>query len=58
MASKLPDDPGVRAVSEAQPPALRNALLDLRGHILAATAEVGRTRLSAGEAWGRNDGAD
>ncbi|HEX5263943.1 MAG TPA: DUF1801 domain-containing protein [Phenylobacterium sp.] len=28
----------MRAVFEAQPPALRDALLDLRGHILAAAA--------------------
>lgn len=38
MARELPDDPAVRAVFEAQPPALRAALLELRGHVLAAAA--------------------
>lgn len=43
MASTaLPTDPAVRAVFDAQPPALRDALLDLRGHILAAAAEAPR----------------
>jgi len=32
----LPDDPTVRAVFEAQPPALRDALLELPGHVLDA----------------------
>lgn len=38
----LPPDPAVRAVFDAQPPALREALLELRGHILAAAAQAGR----------------
>ena len=42
MARILPDDPAVRAVFEAQPEALRDALLDLRGHILEAAAGSGR----------------
>ena len=42
MPPALPDDPAVRAVFEAQPAALRDALLELRGHILAAAAGSGR----------------
>ena len=42
MPRILPDDPAVRAVFDAQPPALRAALLDLRGLVLAAAAGSGR----------------
>ena len=42
MTHALPDDPAVRAAFEAQPPALCEALLALRGHVLAAAAESGR----------------
>ena len=42
MPSALPDDPAVRAVFDGQPPALRAALLELRGHVLAAAAGSGR----------------
>ena len=42
MSHALPDDPAVRAVFESHPAALRDALLELRGHILAAAAGSGR----------------
>lgn len=42
MPQALPDDPAVRAVFDAQPPALREALLHLRIHVLAAAAASGR----------------
>ena len=42
MPHALPDDAAVRAVFEAQPPALRDALLELRGHVLEAAMESGR----------------
>jgi len=42
MPHDLPNDPAVRAVFDAQAPALRAALLDLRGHVLAAAARSGR----------------
>jgi len=42
MPQSLPDDPAVRAVFDAQAPALRTALLELRGHVLAAAAGSGR----------------
>ena len=42
MSRALPADPAVRAVFEAQPPAMRDALLALRSHILAAAAGSGR----------------
>ena len=42
MSHALPADPAVRSVFEAQPPAMRGALLTLRGHILTAAADSGR----------------
>ncbi len=42
MPHALPADPAVRAVFDAQPPALRDALLELRGHILGAAAQAER----------------
>ena len=42
MPNAQPDDPAVRAVFDAQPPALRAALLELREHILEAAAGSGR----------------
>ena len=42
MPHDLPDNPVVRAVFEAQPPAPREALLELRGHVLDAAMGSGR----------------
>ena len=42
MPHALPDDPAVRAAFDAQPPALRDALLELRGHVLDAAMGSGR----------------
>ena len=52
MPSALPDDPAVRAVFETQPPALRAALLDLRGHILAAAGSARIGELVETLKWG------
>ena len=50
--AEAPIDAKVRAVFDAQPPAMRSALLALRGHILAASATPGVGALTETLKWG------